>query len=44
MKQINLIFLAVLFLTACGKRTTINGRVYNPVTNEGIAGIEVYGY
>lgn len=36
------LLIALFLLSNCGKKTTINGRVYNPVTNEGIAGIEVY--
>jgi len=33
--------LCIFLLVSCGKERTVKGRVYNPVTGSGIAGIEV---
>ena len=40
MKQFSFILL-VLILLSCGKKVTVKGRVYNPIDNEGIEGIDV---
>ena len=36
MKNFLLLYFLFLLLSACGKKTTVKGRVYNPVTGEGI--------
>lgn len=41
MKNFLLLYFLFLLLSACGKKTTFKGRVYNPVTGEGISGIKV---
>lgn len=34
--------ISIFLLFSCGKKHTVTGRVYNPVTGEGIPGISVY--
>ena len=41
MKYLTLIFI-LLLLVSCGKKRTVHGRIYNPVNNKGIAGVNVY--
>jgi len=40
MKYITFIF-SILLMVSCGKQRVVKGRVYNPVTGNGISGIEV---
>ena len=40
MKQFSFILL-VLILLSCGKKVTVKGRVYNPIDNKGIEGVDV---
>ena len=37
----HLLILSFLLLLSCGKKTTMKGRIVNPVTNTGIACIKV---
>ena len=41
MKKTPSLILVLLLDASCGKKTTVKGRVYNPVTGEGIPEIEV---
>lgn len=41
MKAIPYLVIFCLLLAACKKEVTVTGRVYNPITNEGIPGIKV---
>ncbi|MDD2983255.1 MAG: hypothetical protein PHQ74_07700 [Crocinitomicaceae bacterium] len=41
MKNWTIIIIVLTILFSCGKKTTMKGRIINPVTNTGIAGIKV---
>ena len=41
MKKLVFLVLLCIILSACGKDTTVSGRVYDPNTNQGIANIKV---
>ncbi len=41
MKNYTKLLFVFLLLLSCGKKTTMKGRIVNPVTNTGIAGIKV---
>jgi hypothetical protein len=41
MKTKILFIVLTLLLASCGKKVTVKGRIYNPVTNLGIEGVEV---
>lgn len=41
MKNYTILFFICLLLLSCGKKTTMKGRIVNPVTNMGISGIKV---